>query len=168
MQDIAPAWSATSWSIGYGLGYCSVASAPISAAYFRCLLEGEIDVCCVCLSSVYDALGGEIHGAGQMTMSEVVTSLELLTMTEAKLMIEKGVKFSVVRLEKEKLLAVPAGYIIMERAKAGPKIFGFRKSAFFDLESSKASYGIAKVFYANEGKDVQKMTDILAKFSVVA
>ena len=142
-----------------------MASAPNSAAYFRCLLEGEIDVCCVCLSSVYDALGGEIRGAGQMTMAEVVASLELLTMTEAKLMIEKGVKFSVVRLEKEKLLAVPAGYIIMERAKAGPKIFGFRKSAFFDLESS---YDIAKVFYANEGKDVQKMTDILAKFSVVA
>ena len=65
------------------------------------------------------------------------------------------------KLVKDELLFVPTGYILMERTGSSTMIYGARKSFVIADGNALKNYGICKTLQEQDGKNVEKMAQVL-------
>ena len=78
--------------------------------------------------------------------------------------IAASAEFMKCTLAKGELLYIPQGWYVLELASKGPLCYGVRKSLLIDTVEAKTSYIKAKDMFAKDGRDVNKMLEILKCF----
>lgn len=82
--------------------------------------------------------------------------------------ISQSAEFLKCTLTKGEVLYIPQGWYVMEVASKGPLCYGVRKSFLLDTVEGKACYNKSKDMFKNDGRDVDKMDDILKCFPPVS
>ena len=82
--------------------------------------------------------------------------------------IAQSAEFLKCTLVKGEVLYIPQGWYVLELATKGPLCYGVRKSFLIDTVEGKTSYIKAKDMFAKDGRDVDKMMEILKCFPVSA
>ena len=72
-----------------------------------------------------------------------------------------GVKPYYHKLEKDQVLFVPMGYLLMERSGASTMNYGARKSFIMHEGHAIENYTACKSLQAKDGKNVEKMQQVL-------
>ena len=94
----------------------------------------------------------------KMTMTEVVTALEELTLEDiGELESQHNIRVRTALVEPNDVLVVPCGWLMSELAVSGPLLYGVRKSFIFKSMQHRSDYEVIQGLYAHQGKNVEKM-----------
>ena len=152
ISNVSPNWNKISWLFSQDIGSFSIGPTPTSAAMVKMLSMGEMKVYAFNLTRAKDSMV-DLHALMMQhnikdSMAEIAASAEFLKCT----------------LAKGELLYIPQGWYVLELASKGPLCYGVRKSFLIDTVEAKTSYIKAKDMFAKDGRDVNKMLEILKCF----
>ena len=155
ISSVSTSWNTTSWAWGYSAEYWSVSMPPTSAALLRVVCLGEVEVFAWDVNSL--TTGFKEIGKTATNMDEVVEAVKVLTDQDMAALVAKGCKGYYTVMTKDLMHYVPAGWLIAERSKVGPLVYGVRKSIMFKTASALESYSTSKELLARASHDVSKM-----------
>ena len=72
-----------------------------------------------------------------------------------------GIKPYYHKLQKDEVLFVPMGYLLMERSGASTMLYGAWKSFIMHENNAEGNYIACKDLQAKDGKNVEKMQQVL-------
>ena len=97
-------------------------------------------------------------------LSDYMAGIEGFTEEKIDDLKEKGVVFLQHVLQKDKLLHVPMGWLLLERApKSQTLIYGVRKSFFTASDKAKAAYAHVLGMFRQDGRNTERMDKIYDK-----
>lgn len=91
---------------------------------------------------------------------ESFASLQVIEGGDDKFWSSLGLKPFFHRLEKEEILYVPTGHLLVEKTGASSMIYGARKSFIVADSTAASNYAACKELLAKDGKDVEKMEKV--------
>ena len=166
LSTISTHWNHTSWLTGYSPVYMSPGTCPNSGAMFRLMVLGEIEVHAFPATAVLEAF--KKIGDGAKHFDDL--KKKLISLEEAKyqsLITTGGLTVWHHKQEKDQLIYIPVGWVVIERVVSGPKVpsvYAVRKSYFFDTPASQASYNAVVKSMQDAGREVKKMSEVSALF----
>lgn len=163
ISEVSSTWNGTSWLFGVGTDFHVVAPTPNSAALLRVLWMGEMEVMAWPVVQLKDVLSS--MGKTVKSMDDLVKVVGALTEADVKSMKAKELIGVRTVMSKEVLYFVPAGWLIAERCRAGPLLYGVRKSVFVQSENDLAQYSACHQLLSEGGVDTTKMAAIKEIFS---
>ena len=152
ISNVSPNWNKISWLFSQDIGSFSIGPTPTSAAMVKMLSMGEMKVYAFCLQRAKDSM---VDLNALMMQDNIKDSMDKLS---------RSADFLKCTLTKGEVLYIPQGWYVLEVAHKGPLCYGVRKSFLIDTVEGKASYTKAKDMFAKDGREVDKMLDILKCF----
>lgn len=159
----APNWMTTSWIYGNAAGHCSCSLTPNSAACFKLMMYGSVELYLAPIAGLMDGLAKVDMKVSKM--AELETQVFALTDEVMKKLVVT-VPFQFAALKKEQILYIPAGWICLEKCGQESMNYGVRKSYFFRSAGAVTQYKAAKQLLDGDGKGTDKMGKILPMLAV--
>ncbi|CAE7630094.1 unnamed protein product [Symbiodinium necroappetens] len=156
-EAVAPQWMSTSWMMGLAPKTSFIGLCPNSAAFLRVLSYGDVEVYCM---SMVDFMKG-VTAAGTAAPKSTSELEEMIFHLDGAVWKAMGVKPYYHKLEKDQVLFVPMGYLLMERSGASTMNYGARKSFIMHEGHAIENYTACKSLQAKDGKNVEKMQQVL-------
>lgn len=157
ISNVSATWNNTSWLFGLSETFHSISMAPNSAALLRVLWMGEMEVVVWELNTLVTALKAIEKKCG--SIDELKETLASLRDSDVQQMSDCPGYYTT--MVPEMVYYIPCGWVVCERVKAGPLIYGCRKSIFFKTGSSVKNYAMAKELMSAANLDVTKMDSIM-------
>jgi hypothetical protein len=153
---VSTSWGTTSWTIGLDPTYRNISMCPNSSALLRVMSLGDVEVYAVGLLALKKGIASINRTFSNM--EELTKLLSELSSTVWSEMVDKH-KMPIYHaiFAKEELMYLPAGWVLMERCRSGPLVYGVRKSIFLQSPAAKDNYCFAKEMLAAAGTNTRKM-----------
>ena len=94
-------------------------------------------------------------------LNDVIEAVQGLSEQDLKKLQGEGVKIFYHKLEKEQMVWIPCGWVLIERVKSSNLTYGVRKSVFLRIAKVIESYKAAKDWLIASGSNVAKIGDVL-------
>ena len=154
IQKVSANWGNVSYIFGFDVGIANIGVGPNCASLARYLLMGEVEVVMIDMKTL-------VAGDTITSLNKLKSFLQSEDIT-AKALCEKCPAIHYAVWQKDTMLVIPAGFIIVEYVRSGPLCYGLRKSFF--TEEGKEGYKKSKEMLVADGRDVETMEDILKLF----
>ena len=152
-------WNSTSWLWGYAKDYHACSLTPNSSGLFRLVVFGCLEVYTVEFSTLLPAMKKLSRPAEKL--NDVIEAVQGLSEQDLKKLQGEGVKIFYHKLEKEQMVWIPCGWVLIEPVKSSNLIYGVRKSVLLRTAKVIESYKAAKDWLTASGSNVAKMGDVL-------
>eukprot|EP00969_Alexandrium_andersonii_P061557 2713424-Alexandrium_andersonii.AAC.1 len=164
LSSVSEHWNKTSWVHGFSPEYVSIGVAPNSAAMFRLMVLGEMEVRAMPLTDLLEAfrkLGDKVGN-----MDDLIAKFSQMPVAKMTALVQSGgLKLWTRRVMKEELVFVPAGWLVCERSVGGQSIYALRKSYFFKSVTAASNYSAAMELLEAGGRGIDKMRQVSGMFA---
>ena len=162
ISKVANSFNGTTWMFGYMKASDSTGLTPNCAGCFKMLVFGTVTAYAIDTTSLLKHLP-TLKAAARNT-AELYDIVNAFTAEQVQQLKELGVPVYKCHMDKEIVLWIPAGWVLIEKTGDSALTYGFRKSMFIATSALRSKYEAAKLLLKASGNSTEKMDEVAACF----
>ena len=162
ISKVASSFNNTTWLFGCMKGWESCGLTPNCAGCFKMLVFGTVTAYVIDTELLLKHLP-TLKMAGRNT-AELYKIVQAFTAEQVQQLKDLGVPVYKCHMEKEMILWVPAGWLLLEKTGDSALTYGIRKSMFITTSSLRPKYEAAKLLLQASGNVTDVMSQVAGCF----